>query len=87
MDRPLAEGDVIAAQGLTPEGSFQVTVPALRLLAHLRRTKVRTEPLPLALDTALLEPAADRVELTFRRVVPLGRGDTLLREVRLDVDT
>lgn len=86
LDRPLRPGDLLATQGLTPEGLFDVTIPPLALVAHVRRSDGPTLSLPLVLDTALLEPAEERVELTFRRVVPLGRGGTLLREVRLDVD-
>jgi hypothetical protein len=89
MDRPLRAGDMIAAHGLCREGLFQITVPDLSLIAHLRRTDAPRGSFPLLLDTALLdfrEPEPARIELTFRRVVPLGRGATLLREVRLDVD-
>ncbi|WP_438036476.1 DUF2169 family type VI secretion system accessory protein [Sorangium sp. So ce204] len=86
LDRPLAAGDVIATHGLCPEGLFDVTIPELAIVAHLRRATGRAVSLPLALDTAVLEPDTARVELTFRRVVPLGRGDTMLREARLDVD-
>ena len=87
IDRPLQEGDVIATHGLCPDGLFGVKVPGLSLIAHLRRTRAPPVSLPLLLDMALLEPDAGRTELTFRRVLPLGRGDTLLREVRLDVDS
>ena len=86
MERPLQAGDVIAAHGLCQEGLFQITVPELHLIAHLRRTSAPAVSVRLILDTALVEPEQSRVELTFRRVVPLGRGATLLREVRLDVD-
>jgi hypothetical protein len=86
MDRPLQPGDVLAAHRLCREGLFQITIPDLRLIAHLRRTDAPAVSLPLVLDTALLEPALGRIELTFRLVVPLGRGATLLREARLDVD-
>lgn len=86
MERPLQEGDRIAAHGLCQEGLFQVTVPELRLIAHMRRTSAPAVSVRLMLDTALVEPEQSRIELTFRRVVPLGRGATLLREVRLDVD-
>jgi hypothetical protein len=86
LDRPLRAGDVLATQGLCAAGLFDVTVPALALVAHVRRSDGPTLSLPLFLDTALLEPDADRVDFTFRCVVPLGRGRTLLREVRLDVD-
>lgn len=85
MDRPLLEGDMIAVHGLCPGGLFQVTVPALPVTAHVRRASGPPVSLPLAVDTALLEPEAGRVELTLRKVVPLGRGSTLLREVRFDV--
>jgi hypothetical protein len=86
MERPLQPGDVLAAHGLCKEGLFQITIPDLRLVAHLRRAAAPPVSLPLVLDTALLEPASSRIELTFRLVVPLGRGATLLREIRLDVD-
>jgi len=86
MDRALREGDEIATHGLCVDGLFTVTVPGLPLIAHVRRASGPPVSLPLALDTALLEPGEARVELTFRRVVALGRGNTLLREVRLDVD-
>jgi hypothetical protein len=86
VERPLQAGDILAVHGLSPEGLFQVTVPALPLVAHLRRTRAPAATVPLLLDMALLEPEEERVEFTFRRVVPLGRGDTLLREVRIDVD-
>ncbi|MEO7327480.1 MAG: DUF2169 domain-containing protein [Minicystis sp.] len=86
LERALLPGDGLAVHGLSREGLFQITVPELRLIAHLRRTDAPRVSLPLVLDTALLEPEAGRVELTFRRVVPLGRGATLLREVRLDID-
>lgn len=86
MDRHLQPGDLIAAHGLCEEGLFQITVPELRLIAHVRRADAPPVSLPLVLDTALLEPESARLELTFRRVLPLGRGATLLREVRLDVD-
>ncbi len=86
LDRPLREGDTIATHGLHPAGLFDITVPALQPLAHLRRADGPRVSLPFVLDTALLEPELERVELTYRRVVPLGRGATLLREVRLDAD-
>jgi hypothetical protein len=86
MDRSLREGDVIATYGLCEGGLFDVTVPALPVVAHVRRSSGSPVSLPLAMDTALLEPEASRVELTLRRLLPLGRGATLLREVRLDVD-
>jgi hypothetical protein len=86
LERPLQAGDVMATHGLCREGLFHVTVPVLALSAHLRRADAPPVSLPLVLDTALLEPESSRVELTFRLIVPLGRGATLLREVRLDVD-
>ena len=86
VERPLQPGDVIATHGLCREGLFQITVPGLRPVAHLRRSNAPKVSLPFALDMALIEPELGRVELTYRRVVPLGRGDTQLTEVRLDVD-
>jgi hypothetical protein len=86
MNRPLRPGDSISTHGLHPDGLFEATVPTLSLLAHLRRASAPATSLPLVLDTAVLEPDAERVDFTFRCIVPLGRGKTLLREVRLDVD-
>lgn len=85
LDRALREGDLLATLGLCEEGLFDVTVPALSFVAHCRFAGAPPVTLPLVLDTALLEPEDGRVEFTLRRVVPLGRGATLLREVRLDV--
>lgn len=84
--RPLRPGDAIATMGIGIEGAFQVTVPPLAPVAHLRRTDAPRATVPLVLDLALLEPERGRVELTYRGVVPLGRGATLLREARLDAD-
>ena len=86
MERPLKAGDAIATYGLCADGLFEGVVPDITLVMHLRRNRAPSCSLPLVLDTALLEPEMARVEFTYRRVVPLGRGDTLLREVRLDVD-
>jgi hypothetical protein len=86
IERPLRAGDVLATHGLSPEGLFQVSIPALAPVVHLRRKGAPKVTLPLVLDTALLEPELDRVELTYRRIVPLGRGATLLEEARLDAD-
>lgn len=87
MERALKAGDSIATHGMCFDGLFEVVVPDLPLITHVRRNQAPACSLPLVLDTALLEPEAARVEFTYRRVIPLGRGDTLLREVRLDVDT
>ncbi len=83
--RPLVEGDVLATHGMSNEPLFDVTVPSLSLVAHCRFSASAAVTLPLLLDTALLEPEEGRVEFTYRRVVPLGRAHTFLREVRLDV--
>ncbi len=37
-------------------------------------------------DTVLVEPEAGRVELTVRWTFPRGRGRTMLREIRVDLD-
>jgi hypothetical protein len=86
LDRPLQEGDTIATHGLSEDRLFEISIPSLRVIARCRFSGSSSRTLPLVLDTALLEPERAQVELTLRRVVPLGRGATLLREVRLDVD-
>jgi hypothetical protein len=87
LERPLHGGDMLATHGMSLDDLFDVTIPSIPIVAHLHRNRAPKVSLPMILDTALLEPEWARVEFTFRRVVPLGRGDTLLREVRIDVDT
>ncbi|MFO0551172.1 MAG: DUF2169 domain-containing protein [Polyangiaceae bacterium] len=86
MDRPLQEGDVLAVSAMSEGGLCDVTVPALPLVAHLRRNDGSNVAVRFAIDTAVLEPTEGRVAFTLRQIAPLGRGRTLLREVRLDVD-
>jgi hypothetical protein len=85
MDRMLRAGDLIGTEGIGVDGTFFAAVPELPIVAHVRRSTGLAETVPLAIDTALVEPEHARVELTLRRVLLLGRGKTLLREVRVDV--
>lgn len=86
LDRAFRPGDVVATNGLCTEGLFEFRVPRLGFVAFVRRSTGGTVSHPLIADTLLLEPEPGRVELTFRSVVPVGRGATLLKEIRLDVD-
>jgi hypothetical protein len=84
FDEPLVAGDGISVLGMHEEGLWQLELPEVpvRLSARLhdgRRLNVRP-----SIDTVLLEPGADEVQLTFRHAFPVGRGNSLLREIRVD---
>jgi hypothetical protein len=86
IDEPLVAGDAISILGMREDGLFRVEVPAFPV--SVRAT--RDDGLPLSgrplMDLVLVEPTERRVQLTARLVLPKGRGKTLLREVRVDID-
>jgi hypothetical protein len=86
FDPPLAAGDPIALLGMTPEGVWSVELPTLRLAIHARFADGRVVTARPLIDTVLVEPLEDRVELSLRQAFPAGRGKTALREIRVDTD-
>lgn len=84
FDDPLAAGERIAILGMHEGGLWQVDVPAVpvRISARLhdgRRIDVRPH-----VDTVLIEPTKEEVQLTLRHAFAVGRGKSLLREIRVD---
>jgi hypothetical protein len=83
FDPPLVPGDSIAILGMTHD-FFQFEVPALELVIHGRYDE-RTDTVHPAVDTVLIEPGLRQFELTARHAFPIGRGRSVLRELRVDV--
>jgi hypothetical protein len=71
---------------MTAGGVWSVELPALRLAIHARFADGRVVTARPAIDTVLVEPIEDRVELSVRHAFPAGRGKTALREIRVDTD-
>jgi hypothetical protein len=81
---PPKAGTPIALVGMAPEGAWSFELPSLVLTARGKTKDGRVLTASPTLDTLLLEPSKDRIELTARAVLPRGRGKTLLAEVMLD---
>jgi hypothetical protein len=84
FDEPLVAGERIAILGMHSAGLWHVDLPTVpvRISARLhdgRRIDVRPH-----VDTVLLEPSKDEVQLTLRHAFAIGRGNSLLREIRVD---
>jgi hypothetical protein len=86
FDEHLRPTDAIAILGMTPSGPFACELPPLPVLVHGKISDGRTITQRPPIDTVLVETNAGRVEITVRAVLPKGRGRTLLREIRVDVD-
>jgi hypothetical protein len=86
FEEHLRAGDRIAILGMTLDGPFAVELPPLPIVMHGKTDDGRTLTARPPIDTVLIEPGAGRVELTVRHTFPKGRGKTLLREIRVDVD-
>jgi hypothetical protein len=82
----LQHGDVIAILGMTLDGPFTAELPSLPVVMHGRTDDGRTITMRPPVDTILVEPGKGRVELTTRATFPRGRGRTMLREIRVDID-
>ncbi len=86
FEEGLAPRDPIAILGMTPEGLWQVELPALPIVVRGKLDDGRTIEHRPAVDLVLVEPGDDRLELSARCSLPKGRGRTLLREIQVDVD-
>ena len=87
FEQPLAAGDTLAIVGMHEDGLWQLDLPAVRVRLRARLHDGRTLTVHPALDTVLVEPGKDEVQLTLRRAFPVGRGKSLLREIRVDDQT
>jgi hypothetical protein len=82
----LAPGDRIAILGMTLDRAFTVELPRLPVVVHGKTDDSRTLTARPPFDTVLVEPEVGRVEITTRWTFPRGRGRTMLREIRVDLD-
>lgn len=83
---PLAAGDPIALLGMTLDGLWKIEMPRLPVSLHGRYHDGRVVTARPVVDTVLIEPLDDRIELTVRHAFPMGRGKTALLEIRVDSD-
>lgn len=79
-------GDPIAILGMTPEGLWRVELPAMAVVLHGRYHDGRVVTVRPSIDTVVIEPLEDAIQLTVRYAFPMGRGKTLLAEIRVDTD-
>jgi hypothetical protein len=86
FDPPLGAGDPIALLGMTADGLWKVELPAMAVSLHGRYHDGQVVTVRPAIDTVIVEPLDERVELTLRHAFPMGRGKTALREIRVDHD-
>jgi hypothetical protein len=86
FDALLVAGDPIALLGMTPGGIWKVELPAMLVCLHGRYHDGRVLTARPAVDTVLVEPLEDALQLTLRHAFPMGRGKVVLREIRVDTD-
>lgn len=84
FDEPLVAGERIALVGMHENGLWQIELPAFPLRITARRHDGQHLVACPSIDTVLVEPSKDEVQLSFRQTFPVGRGKSLLREVRVD---
>lgn len=82
----LAPGTRIAVGGMTPEGSWHVDLPPVPVVLRGSYEDGKVLEVRPQVDTVLIEPEQDRVELTLRHCFAKGRGKTLLQQVQVDRD-
>jgi hypothetical protein len=84
FDAPLVAGERIAILGMHEGGLWQVDLPLVpvRITARLHDGR-RIDVCP-HVDTVLIEPSKDEVQITLRHAFAVGRGKSLLREIRVD---
>ncbi|MBK8258054.1 MAG: DUF2169 domain-containing protein [Polyangiaceae bacterium] len=76
----------IAVLGMRDGPVFRFDLPDLRITSFARTEDGKTLTLRPAVDTVLVVPGQNRVELVARAIFPMGRGKTSLREVRVTTD-
>ena len=87
FEQPIVTGDEIAVLGMSREGLFRFAVPAFPVV--MRGVfdvagKIRIRPV---IDTIVIEPGRGRFELVARASFLLGRGQNVLREVRVEIES
>jgi hypothetical protein len=84
FEEPLAAGERIAILGMHEDGLFQVALPEVRVRMHARFQNGRRATVRPVVDTVLIEPEKRELQLTLRHAFSMGRGSSLLREIRVD---
>ena len=84
FDDPLVAGERIAVLGMHQDGLWQVELPALSVRISARLHDGRRLVVRPPMDTVLVEPGREAVEITGRHMFSVGRGASLLREIRVD---
>ena len=82
----LAAGTPVAIANMTPEGLWRFALPPIRLRLDGLLDDGSVVTVRPAIDTVLVEVTPGIVELTARHAFRHGRGRTLLREIRVDLD-
>ncbi len=82
----LQPGEVVGVRGMSRAQNWTVELPrfSVRIVARYADGR-RSEEVP-AIDTLLLEPNDDVLELTMRAALPIRRGRLVLREVAVRND-
>jgi hypothetical protein len=83
FDEPLAAGEFVAILGMHEDGLWSIDLPAVPVTLSGRLHDGRRVTVRPLIDTVLIEPGKDEVQLTVRHAFPLGRGKSLLREIRV----
>jgi hypothetical protein len=83
LETLIAAGEHIAIFGMHEDGLWQLDLPAVPVTLSGRLHDGRRVTVRPAIDTVLIEPGKDEVQLTLRHAFPLGRGKSLLREIRV----
>jgi hypothetical protein len=83
FEEPLCAGELIAILGMHEDGLWSVDLPAVPVMLSGRLHDGRRVTVRPPIDTVLVEPAKDEVQITVRHAFPLGRGKSLLREIRV----
>lgn len=86
LDEHLKAGEPVAILGMTEGGLWQAEIPAVPVSLHGRYDdRAIPEARPM-IDTLLIEPGRDEIQITLRHVLPMGRGRARLREIQVDTD-
>jgi hypothetical protein len=68
--RPVKAGDLVQVAGMTPEGQWELSLPALDVPVTLLY-RDRVEQVSASIDTVHLEPDRYRIHLSARRAIPV----------------
>jgi hypothetical protein len=82
---PLIGGEPIVLVGFDPRGIIELALPRCRL-AVAARVAGRVESLPTNLETVILEPSDERLTMTWRASLAVGRDLLRVRAVEVGLD-